>query len=230
MAHPTKRGRAETTPKRKRARRVAKSLEDVLPEGPQALTELLCPWTQPSLPETLPLAQLQHCPVRISGAEVVQRMLSTGRCDHIGFHMGRDLGQLAFANSAHWQTLRAPYQNANRFADMCHHRVIDVALYFVRTSFEHPLDETELNMLAGTLTLLQRREARVLAMAKAALSGFEDRDLAYLDQEELRILCYLQNRRPWEWHGDPECPALAPDPRKPLELKRLESPSGSVWV
>ncbi|CAE7203396.1 unnamed protein product [Symbiodinium sp. CCMP2592] len=155
MVLPTKRRRAEAAPKkRKRARRAAKSLEDVLPGGPQSLA------------------------------------------------------------------LRAPYQNANSFVDLCHGRVICDALYFARTSFERHMGESECYTPAATTALLQRREGRVMAVANAALSCFSDRDLARRGQHEIEMLCY-ESRRPLFWDGDPECPALADDPRKPLELKRL---------
>ena len=152
MAPPTKRGRAETAPKRKRARRAAKSLEDVLPGGPAILATWLSPWTRQD---------------RSGGDETCYeagRMYDAGVCDHAGFHMVRDLLQLACTNRT-WNQLRFPARNANSFADHCH---LDFCCLCAATQ------EDSLSIFRNVrrnqdaaLELLPRRERRLIVLALA---------------------------------------------------------------
>jgi len=149
---PTKRGRAEAAPKPKRARRAAKSLEDALPGGPATLVSWLSPWTTPADKE---------------GEETLyeaDRMCDAGVCDHAGFHMVRDLLQLACTNRT-WNQLRFPARNANRFADQCHE---DFNFRCSQDQNDHlEIPRNVLRNQDAALKFLPRRERRLVVLAMA---------------------------------------------------------------
>ena len=184
MAPPTKRGRAEAAPKPKRARRAAKSLEDALPGGPVSLVSWLSPWTTP---------------VEKYGDEALceaERMCDAGVCDHAGFHMVRDLLQLACTNRT-WNQLRFPARNANSFVDQCHKD-----FYFRCSLDQNGYLEIPRNVLRNqdaALELLPRRERRLVVLAMAI--GSESAAAG------LRV-----------YHMNTSGAALADRPRDPLPL------------
>ena len=98
MAPQAKRGKAEVAPKRKRARRAAKSLEDVLPGGPAILATWLSPWTTPADKDG---EDTSHEAERMRDATTQAFPWSA-----IG-----DLLQLACTNRT-WNQLRFPARNA----------------------------------------------------------------------------------------------------------------------